>query len=426
MRTLRVLTLLSAAVLLCSAAPGLAPLTCSEGNGPAAANKAVHHINEYHDHGYKFRLHEVQGNSVEQVDGGCNVKLQLDLRETKCHTTNPKPFEECEIRGEAQRAVKANCTVLMTIKDGDANITKYECDTRQVNTNLEMVRICPDCPVLLPLNNSEGLKSVREAITEFNKNTSNRHYYILKEVGRISSGYIMASGMNYYTEFALVETRCPMGSRIIIEACIPLCPDRARHAFCRSSYSSANGLLSTECDFYPAKNTTALGPGEKEPVCGHHGRHHPHGHGHHHHHPHNGSGGPPPHAHDHGHGPPPHAGKGGRPPHSHGGPPPHAHDHGHGPPPRDHEHGHSPPPPGGKGRHPPHDHEHGHGPPPPGGKGRHPPHDHEHGHGPPPGGKGKGSFHPLRRFHPCHGFLVNPDPALHPICPWPLPHRAHN
>lgn len=55
-------------------------------------------------------------------------------------------------------------------------------------TNLEMVRICPDCPVLLPLNNSEGLKSVREATAEFNKNTSNQHYYILKEVGRISTG----------------------------------------------------------------------------------------------------------------------------------------------------------------------------------------------------------------------------------------------
>ncbi|XP_039456597.1 histidine-rich glycoprotein-like isoform X1 [Oreochromis aureus] len=312
MRTLRVLTLLSAAVLLCSAAPGLAPLTCSEGNGPAAADKAVHHINEYHDHGYKFRLHEVQGNSVEQVDGGCNVKLQLDLRETKCHTTNPKPFEDCEIREETARAVKANCTVLMTIKDGDATITKYECDTRQVNTNSEMVRICPDCPVLLPLNDSEGLKSVHEATTEFNKNTSNQHYYILKEVGRISSGYIMTSGMNYYAEFALVETHCPMGSRIVIEACTPLCPDRARHAFCKSSYSSENGLLSNDCDFYPAENTTALGPGEKEPDCRHHGR---------------------------------------RLPHSHGGPPPHAHDHGHGPPPHDHEHGHGPPPPGGKGGH---------------------------------------------------------------------------
>lgn len=102
------------------------------------------------------------------------------------------------------------------------------------------------------------------------------------------------------------------------------------------------------CCLCSQQNTTALGPGEKEPVCGRHGRHHPHGHG-----------GPPTHALDHGRGPPPHA-----------------HDHGHGPPPT--------------------------------------------------GGKGKGSFHPLRRFHPCHRFLVNPDPALHPICPWPLPHRPHN
>ncbi|XP_039904429.1 alpha-2-HS-glycoprotein 1 isoform X2 [Simochromis diagramma] len=388
MRTLRVLTLLSAAVLLCSAAPGLEPLTCSEGNGPAAADKAVHHINEHHNHGYKFRLHEVQGNSVEQVDGGCNVKLQLDLRETKCHTINPKPFEDCEIRGMGARAVKANCTVLMTIKDGDASVTKYECDTRQEKTNLEMVRICPDCPVLLPLNNSEGLKSVREATAEFNKNTSNQHYYILKEVGRISTGYIMGLGMNYYPEFALVETHCPMGSRIIIEACIPLCPNRARHAFCRSSYSSQNGLLSTECDFYPAENTTLLGPGEKEPVCGRHGRRHPHGHG-----------GPPPHALDHGRGPPPHA----------------------------HDHGHGPPLDAGKEGRPPHAHNHGHGPPPDASNEGRPPHAHNHNHGPPPtGGKGKGSFHPLRRFHPCHGFLVNPDPALHPICPWPLPHRPHN
>uniref|UniRef100_A0AAX7T1T4 Cystatin domain-containing protein n=1 Tax=Astatotilapia calliptera TaxID=8154 RepID=A0AAX7T1T4_ASTCA len=333
MRTLRVLTLLSAAVLLCSAAPGLEPLTCSEGNGPAAAEKA-------------------------------------------------------------------NCTVLMTIKDGDADITKYECDTRQEKTNLEMVRICPDCPVLLPLNNSEGLKSVREATAEFNKNTSNQHYYILKEVGRISSGYIMGLGMNYYPEFALVETHCPMGSRIVIEACIPLCPNRARHAFCRSSYSSQNGLLSTECDFYPAENTTALGPGEKEPVCGRH----PHGHGGPPPHAHDHGRGPPPHAHDHGHGPPPDAGKGGRPPH--------AHDHGRGPPPDAAKEGRPP---------------HAHGPPPHADKGGRPPHAHDHGHGPPPtGGKGKGSFHPLRRFHPCHGFLVNPDPALHPICPWPLPHRPHN
>ncbi|GLD71166.1 alpha-2-HS-glycoprotein-like protein [Lates japonicus] len=265
----------------------------------------MHHINEHHDHGYKFRLNEIQGNKVVKVGEGCDVTLQLDLLETVCHTVNPKHFEDCEIRQETDQQVMANCTVMVTVETGDAKITKYECGTRQVKSNREMVRICPDCPILIPLNSPEGLNSVNEAVKEFNKNNTNQHYYTLQEVGRIRSGYMMMAGMSYYAEFALVETNCPMGSRIIPEACKPLCPDRAHHAFCRSSYSRGNGLGSVECEFYPPLNTTALGPGEQEPICRH---------------------SPIP------RGPPSHAGGGGSPPHAGGGgPPPHAG--GEGPPP---------------------------------------------------------------------------------------------
>ena len=38
-----------------------------------------------------------------QVDGGCDVVLQLDLLETKCHIVNPQHFEDCEIREESER-----------------------------------------------------------------------------------------------------------------------------------------------------------------------------------------------------------------------------------------------------------------------------------------------------------------------------------
>lgn len=51
-----------------------------------------------------------------------------------------------------------------------------------------MMSICPDCPILLPLNDTEGLKSVFEAVKKFNENATNKHYYALKEVGRISLG----------------------------------------------------------------------------------------------------------------------------------------------------------------------------------------------------------------------------------------------
>ncbi|XP_026179362.1 alpha-2-HS-glycoprotein 1 [Mastacembelus armatus] len=402
MLRLLILVLLSSAVLICSAAPALEPVTCNEDNKTTAAHLATNHINEHHHHGYKFQLNEIQGIKLEKEDDGCSVQMQLDLLETKCHIVNPKEYEDCELREDHARAVMANCTVMMTVKTGDAKVIKYNCDTQQVKSNMEMARMCPDCPTLMPLNSPEGLTSVNEAVKQFNQNTTNQHYYVLQEVGRISSAYIMTTGMNYYAEFVLVETHCPMGSRIIPEACKPLCHDRAHHAFCHSSYSRTNGLGSVGCEFYPPLNTTALGPGEREPICRHHHHRGP---------PHHG---PPPHAHGH----PPHAGNEGSLPHAHG-KGHHSHADGEGSCLKVH----------GKGHHSHADDEgscpHAHGkhrpnangqvpPPPAGGQG---PPPHAGGHKPPPG---QDRPHPhYHHFHPCHGLLTNIDPALHPICPWP-------
>ncbi|XP_034439241.1 alpha-2-HS-glycoprotein 1 [Hippoglossus hippoglossus] len=373
MKALNVLVLLASVVLLCRAAPVLELLMCSEDHSAAAARLAVHDINEHHNHGYKFRLSEIKENKTEKVEDGCTIELHLDLLESKCHSINPKHFEDCETRHETERDVMAHCTVMMAVKDGNANVTRYDCDTRQVTTNKDMQLLCPDCPVLIPLHSPEGLKAVEKAVHEENVNSANERFYILQEVGRVLSGYMSSQGMYYSSEFVIVETHCIMGSRIAIEACDPLCPDRARHAFCRSSYSNGAGLRSVDCEYYPALNTTALGPGETEPQCKcPHlaGQPSPTGH-----HPSAGGNGPPAPAHDHGQGqgPPSFAGS--------QGPPPHAHDHGQGPP----------------------SFAGSQGPPP-------------HAKGPPNEERGLTFF-----ISPCNGILANPDPVLHPICPKPLP-----
>lgn len=51
-----------------------------------------------------------------------------------------------------------------------------------------MGMMCPDCPPLLPLNDKNGLLAVDAVVKNFNENTSNAHYFVLKEVGRIRSG----------------------------------------------------------------------------------------------------------------------------------------------------------------------------------------------------------------------------------------------
>ncbi|KAI4828432.1 hypothetical protein KUCAC02_022528, partial [Chaenocephalus aceratus] len=114
-----------------------------------------------------------------------------------------------------------------------------------------MVSICPDCPNLISLHDADGMKSVKEAVQRVNENTTNQNDFILKDVGRIKIGWMMTTGSNYWAQIALVESHCPMGSRILPEACTPLCPERARHAYCRSSYSKSKGLGSVECEYYP-------------------------------------------------------------------------------------------------------------------------------------------------------------------------------
>ncbi|TWW57398.1 hypothetical protein D4764_07G0001170 [Takifugu flavidus] len=134
------------------------------------------------------------------------------------------------------------------------------------------------------------------------------------------------------------------------------------HAFCRSSYSKMNGLYSVECEFYPAKNTDVLGPGEQEPICSPF------------------------------------------PPNCVPVPPPH--------PPRGHGRNHGPPAPPAHGHGPPAPPAHGHGPPAPP----------AHGHGPPqrpPPTQEKHLPRPPFPHFPCFPPMTRADPAIHPICPWP-------
>ncbi|KAM8888935.1 alpha-2-HS-glycoprotein 1 [Synchiropus picturatus] len=266
MKSFCVPVLLSAALVLWGAHSLPLEIECN-GDGIRYAGKlAEQAIEKNHDHGYKFLFQGVNGSTINQVQDGCEMTLHIILKETSCTVTNPKPASECKLR-DMYDEVTANCTVMLDVKNGVGKVTRYECDTRQEVTDIEMMQLCPDCPVLAFLNNAEGLKAVHDAIQQFNKNSSNTNIYVLHEVGRIISYYMMSAGMMYSPSFTLVETRCPMGSRIALEACVPLCPKRAKHAYCTARYSTVSGLQSVDCEYYPAEDNQTLALGEKEPVC---------------------------------------------------------------------------------------------------------------------------------------------------------------
>uniref|UniRef100_A0AAY4BBZ1 Cystatin fetuin-A-type domain-containing protein n=1 Tax=Denticeps clupeoides TaxID=299321 RepID=A0AAY4BBZ1_9TELE len=385
------LVFLAALVPALLAAPAdKAPFSCAEDSKDAAAQAAERFINQHHFHGYKFRLHEILSSQVEKKGTPeCELLLELNLDETECHIVNPKPYGDCEIRSFGETKVESNCNVTVTEKDGKPFIKKYACTTEP-----DIVKICPDCPTLLPLNDEKGLGSVKSAIEKFNKDSNQTSYFRLMEVGRISAGW-MPMGMSFFAQFAIVETNCPSKPMPAEQdKCRALCQEEARHGFCKSTLLG-NGDVSVDCEVYDVQNETH-----------HHHSHPPSGackHGKHHHGPHqrpehSKPGHPVPPGH------PEHPKVPGqtRPPPAPGSPPQHSGDNDHPkhppkpgttappvaqfrqcfsfvqtppkvhaicsfpPPPwHDHRHGH------GHGRGHRHEHEHGHGHR----------HEHEHGHG---------------------------------------------
>ncbi|XP_061681024.1 alpha-2-HS-glycoprotein-like [Syngnathoides biaculeatus] len=263
--------LLSAALAAVLPPPGPPgpPVGCDAGAGPGAAVLAVRHINEHHKHGFKFQLQEILSSDFQQVPGGCDVVLNVKLAQTECHFTNPKPHDRCHLFRQDERSAGATCTVALSVKSGTAAVTKHRCATGPEPTNEEMSWICPGCPGLLPLDDPTGSEAAREAVIKFNRESKLQNYFTLLEVAHVTIEYIPASGTMTLLKLALVETTCPREAGDALASCTPLCPDRANHYFCSTTYYNLPEVVGElVCELYLPKNSTQLAAGEPEPACG--------------------------------------------------------------------------------------------------------------------------------------------------------------
>ncbi|XP_061635753.1 antihemorrhagic factor cHLP-B-like [Phyllopteryx taeniolatus] len=245
------------------------PVTCADGGAAEAAILGVRHINEHHKHGFKFRLQEIVSSDYRQVPGGCDVVLSVKLVQTDCHVTNPKAHDRCDVFRQDERGAGATCTVELSVTSGVAAVTRHQCATRPDPSNEEMSWICPSCPGLLPLDDPTGAVAAQEAVIKFNRESKRRHYFTLLEMAHLTIEYIPSSGTMTLLKLALVETTCPREATHTFAPCTPLCPDRANHFFCSTSYYNLQEVLGElVCELYLPKNSTRLPAGEPEPSCG--------------------------------------------------------------------------------------------------------------------------------------------------------------
>ncbi|XP_061680852.1 alpha-2-HS-glycoprotein-like [Syngnathoides biaculeatus] len=250
------------------AAPSLPAITCDKESLPVAASLGVRHINRKHKHGFKFQLQEIQSSKYQQVSGGCHIDVNVKMVQTKCHFTNPKPDDQCELWQLNERGAVATCSIEFWLMWGVAKIIQHECTTRPELTNEELVTVCPTCPKLLPLDDPTAVKAVNNAVAKFNWKSKQENYFTLMEVAHVTMESVETIGPITSLKFALVETACPREARNIFMGCAPRCPDIAHHAFCQTTYYNLHKQVGElACELYPPKNPSIYHTDVPGPVC---------------------------------------------------------------------------------------------------------------------------------------------------------------
>ncbi|NXB71939.1 FETUA protein, partial [Donacobius atricapilla] len=207
-----------------------APLGCDDPESEAAAEVAVNYINGHSHHGYKFALNRIE--NIRVVPQGPNndiIFLELDLLETECPILSPTPLANCTVRSFAEHAVEGDCDVKLQKVDGTFSVLASKCHSH-ADSSEDILKVCPDCPLLARLNNTEVLETVSAALNDYNSKTT-EPYLRLLEIGRAKIQYHPAHVV--VTEFAVGATNCSAEeAKANVGACLLLPEDQSNFGFC--------------------------------------------------------------------------------------------------------------------------------------------------------------------------------------------------
>ncbi|NXO26127.1 FETUA protein, partial [Cisticola juncidis] len=226
-----------------------APLGCDDPESEAAAEVAVNYINGHSHHGYKFALNRIE--DIRVVPQGPNndiMFLELDLLETKCPVLSPTPLANCSVRSFAEHAVEGDCDVKLQKVDGILSVLASKCHSH-ADSSEDLRKVCPDCPLLAQMNNTEVLEAVSAALNDYNSK-STEPYLRLLEIGRAKIQY--HPGHVIVTEFAVGATNCSAEeAKANVGACQLLPEDQSNFGFCTAvMVKSPSQDLQVDCQLY--------------------------------------------------------------------------------------------------------------------------------------------------------------------------------
>ncbi|XP_074046854.1 alpha-2-HS-glycoprotein [Macrotis lagotis] len=215
-------------------APPVRDPNCDDPDVEQAAWAAVQYVNSNHKHGYKFTLNQIDKVRVYQRRPSGEVySLELDMLETNCHVLDPTLLENCTVRQLTEHAVEGDCDISVLKQDNQFVVLNAKCESSPDSAE-DVRKICPNCALLVPLNDTKVVHTVDVALAAFNgQNHSN--YFKLLEISRAQLAPLQSS---VYAEFVIGPTDCASKDVADPAACNFL-PDQ--YGFCKATLTEKVG-----------------------------------------------------------------------------------------------------------------------------------------------------------------------------------------
>ncbi|XP_006884228.1 PREDICTED: alpha-2-HS-glycoprotein [Elephantulus edwardii] len=179
-------------------------LNCDDPEVEEVAQVAVDYINTHLTRGYKHVLNQIDKVKVwPRRPTGEVFELEIDTLETLCHAMDPTPLKNCSVRPLKDHAVEGDCDFRVLKQDQQLFVLYSKCHSSPDSAE-DVMKVCPDCPLLAPVNNSKVVHAAEAALAAFNAQ-SNGSYYQLVEISRAQ---LVPLPVSTYVEFAVAATDC--------------------------------------------------------------------------------------------------------------------------------------------------------------------------------------------------------------------------
>ncbi|KAK7137400.1 hypothetical protein R3I93_017472 [Phoxinus phoxinus] len=232
----------------------LAPGSCQDAVASGAAAEAMNKINLDRTEGYVFSLDRLSNvHHMKHGETGIVFYLTLDVLETNCHVLSKKNWRNCEIRNPEEYPVYGQCKAVMYMNRVHrvARLYKYSCTVRPVPASKIRER-CPDCPVQLPQDHEEAVKTVRMGMEKYNNESALANYFVPLNITKVSSS--LHFGRFYTVEFTIQETACSSKTHVAdFSKCEVMACEFAHKGFCKASHSvpaMGEEHLSVQCEIF--------------------------------------------------------------------------------------------------------------------------------------------------------------------------------